>query len=51
LEKLGSTICDCRKSQIKFFDARRRVSIAAKCTSKENKIDLELMDDSDEEKY
>ena len=51
MDRTQSVIDDCRQSQIKFFDARRKVTIAAIDAARDSGIQLEQLDDSDEESY
>ena len=48
---MNKEIDDCNLSQISFYDARRKISQAAIQNAHFHKIDLEVMDDSDDEQF
>ena len=50
---MSSEINECRKSQREFFDARRKIGVAAMKIAENHKIDLQMMDedDSDDERH
>lgn len=51
LNHLEQEIKDCHQSQVNFYGAKRRINQAALSNARDHKIDLELVDDSDDEQF